>query len=49
VVGRRELDAFGARVLDLQLIIEAGTVDELRAAGGRLAELTGLHESPGGR
>jgi glycerate kinase len=49
VVGRRELDAFGARVLDLQLIIEAGTVDELRAAGRRLAELTGVHESPGGR
>jgi glycerate kinase len=49
VVGRRELDAFGARVLDLQLIIEAGTVDELRAAGRRLAELTGLREPPAGR
>jgi glycerate kinase len=42
VVGRRELDAFGARVLDLQLIIEAGTVAELRAAGRRLAEATKL-------
>ncbi len=39
VVGRRELDAFGARVLDLQVILEAGTVSELEAAGRRLAEL----------
>jgi glycerate kinase len=39
VVGRRELDAFGARMLDLQLILEAGTVAELEAAGRRLAEL----------
>jgi glycerate kinase len=38
VVGRRELDAFGARVLDLQVILEAGTVAELEAAGRRLAE-----------
>jgi glycerate 2-kinase len=39
VVGRRELDAFGARVLDLQVILEAGTEAELEAAGRRLAEL----------
>jgi glycerate 2-kinase len=39
VVGRRELDRFGARVLDLQAILEAGTVAELEAAGRRLAEL----------
>jgi glycerate kinase len=39
VVGRRELDAFGARVLDLQAILEAGTVAELEAAGRRLADL----------
>jgi glycerate kinase len=38
VVGRRELDAFGARVLDLQAIVEAGSVAELEAAGRRLAE-----------
>jgi glycerate kinase len=38
VVGKRELDAFGARVLDLQAVIEAGTPDELTAAGRRLAE-----------
>jgi glycerate kinase len=39
VVGRRELDAFGARVLDLQAILEAGTPDQLEAAGRRLAKL----------
>jgi glycerate kinase len=38
VTGRRELDAFGARVLDLQAILEAGTVAELEAAGRRFAE-----------
>jgi glycerate kinase len=38
VVGRRDLDAFGARVLDLQVILEAGTVADLEAAGRRLAE-----------
>jgi glycerate kinase len=37
VVGRRDLDSFGARMLDLQLVIEAGTVGELRDAGRRLA------------
>ncbi len=39
VVGRRELDSFGARVLDLQAVIEAGTPGELTAGGRRLAEL----------
>ena len=39
VVGKRELDAFGARVLDLQAILEAGTLEEIEAAGRRLAEL----------
>ena len=37
VVGTRELDAFGARVLDLQVVLEAGTPRQLRAAGERLA------------
>lgn len=37
VVGRNGLDRFDARILDLQLIIEAGTEGELRAAGVRLA------------
>ncbi len=39
VVGSRQLDAFGARVLDLQAVIEASTVAEIGAAGRRLAEL----------
>ena len=39
VVGRRQLDAFGMRILDLQVIIEAGTPAKLEAAGRRLAEL----------
>jgi glycerate 2-kinase len=39
IVGTRELDSFGARVLDLQTVLEAGTPAELRAAGRRLAEL----------
>jgi glycerate 2-kinase len=37
VVGRRELDSFGARVLDLQVILEAGTVAALEEAGRELA------------
>lgn len=39
VVGTRELDSFGIRVLDLQLVLEAGTPAQLRAAGRRLAEV----------
>jgi glycerate kinase len=39
VVGRDELNAFGARILDLQLVLEAGTKRELTAAGARLAKL----------
>jgi glycerate kinase len=42
VVGRRELDAFGARILDLGSVIEAGTPDELEAAGRALAEVVSL-------
>jgi glycerate kinase len=45
IVGRRELDAFGARVLDLQAVLEASTLAELEAAGRRLAELTGVSAS----
>lgn len=37
VVGRNELDRFGARILDLQTVIEAGTPAQLEAAGRRLA------------
>ncbi|HET6449370.1 MAG TPA: glycerate kinase [Conexibacter sp.] len=36
-VGSRTLDAFGARILDLQEVLEAGDEDALEAAGRRLA------------
>jgi glycerate kinase len=39
IVGTRELDAFGARVLDLQAVLEAGTMSQLERAGGELAGL----------
>lgn len=39
VVGSRSLDAFGARILDLQTVIEAGDAAALEAAGRRLATL----------
>ena len=37
IVGRRELDAFGIRVLDLQVVEEAGTLKAIEAAARRLA------------
>lgn len=39
VVGERRLDSFGARILDLQAVLEAGTIRQLDAAGRRLAGL----------
>ena len=39
VCGIRALDAMGARILDLEHILEATTLDELRRAGRQLAEL----------
>jgi glycerate kinase len=39
VVGSRELDEFGARVLDLQAVLVASTAAELQAAGAELARL----------
>jgi glycerate kinase len=39
VVGTRKLDAMGARVLDLERVLEATTLAELRDAGRRLAEV----------
>ncbi len=39
VVGTRELDSFGQRVLDLQAVLEASTSAEIEAAGRRLADL----------
>jgi glycerate kinase len=38
-VGARTLDPFGARILDLQTVIEAGDAAALEAAGRRLATL----------
>jgi glycerate kinase len=38
VVGRRELSAMGARVLDLDRIVEASTLEEIEAAGVWLAD-----------
>jgi glycerate kinase len=39
VAGTRQLDAMGARVLDLERVLEASTLDELQAAGRELAEV----------
>ncbi len=39
VVGTRELDSMGARILDLDRVIEASTLTELEAAGRALAEV----------
>jgi glycerate kinase len=39
IVGERRLDAFGARILDLQAVLEARTPAQLRAAGHKLARL----------
>jgi glycerate kinase len=39
IVGRRDLDAFGARILDLQAVLEARTLRGLESAGRRLAKL----------
>jgi glycerate 2-kinase len=38
-VGSRTLDAFGARILDLQAVLEAGSADALEAAARQLATL----------
>jgi glycerate 2-kinase len=39
VCGQRELDSFGARVLDLQAVLEASTTAELERAGRELVKL----------
>jgi glycerate 2-kinase len=39
IVGQRELDSFGARVLDLQAVLEGSTAAEIEQAARRLAEL----------
>jgi hypothetical protein len=38
-VGTRELDSMGARVLDLDRVLEATTLEELEEAGRVLARL----------
>ncbi|MGI8428744.1 MAG: glycerate kinase family protein [Solirubrobacteraceae bacterium] len=38
IVGTRELDAFGARILDLQAVREAQTLEAIERAGRELAE-----------
>ena len=39
IVGTRELDSFGVRVLDLQAVFEASTPRQISAAARRLAEV----------
>lgn len=39
IVGTRELDAFGARVLDLQAVFEASTPRQITAAARRLSDV----------
>jgi glycerate kinase len=39
IVGTRELDSFGARMLDLQAVLVASTLEEIERAGRRLAKL----------
>jgi glycerate kinase len=39
ITGRDDLDLFQARILDLQVVLEAGDARELRAAGKRLARV----------
>jgi glycerate 2-kinase len=39
IVGSRELDSMGARILDLDRVIEASTVKELETAGTALADV----------
>src|SRR3954447_19750106 len=39
IVGTRELDAFGARMLDLQRILEAGDLDAIAAAAASLVDV----------
>jgi glycerate kinase len=39
IVGQRALDAFGQRILDLQVVLEAGTPQQLGTAARKLSEL----------
>jgi glycerate kinase len=46
VVGSRQIDSFGIRILDLQGVLEAGTTAELTAAGRALASELCERSSP---
>jgi glycerate kinase len=39
IVGKLALDSFGLRILDLQAVLEAGSLAQIEAAGEKLAEL----------
>jgi len=39
VAGVNSLDRFDARILDLQLVLEAGTLEQLQAAGAQIGDL----------
>ena len=39
VVGANALEPFDTRILDLQLVLEAGTLEQLQAAGAQISEL----------
>jgi glycerate kinase len=45
IVGTNAIDAFSARILDLQLIQEAGTPEQLAAAGEHLGRMLDAHEA----
>lgn len=45
IVGRNAATRFDARILDLQVILEATTLDELEAAGERLGGMLERHEA----
>jgi glycerate kinase len=44
IVGTNAIDRFSARILDLQVILEAGTREELEAAGERLGRMLEARE-----
>jgi glycerate kinase len=45
IVGQNGIDRFSARILDLQVILEAGTEHELQHAGERLGTMLAAHEA----
>ncbi len=45
IVGTNAIDRFSARILDLQVIAEAGTAEELTEAGERLGRMLEAHEA----